>query len=369
MQEKEESEIVESRQVFTFGGVVLVELDDTAGIIFVQAGDYVKGNGDLYLTQDGDIIFFEGAEDTVWRVEDGHWIGDRDFVPPETQDGKGKLRSPLKWFGGKNNQLNKLLPVVPPHRIYCEPFGGSAALLFAKEPAPVEVYNDLDSELVNFFRVLRDKSKFPEFIRQVELTLYSREDYDDCRKNLESIDDDVERARAFFVSIRQARGGIFGAGWSCTIGESQGGMAGAVKRWLRIGGLLEKVHKRLQVVQIEHQDFRKLIGRYDTPDTFFYLDPPYMAETRRGGSYRREASDSDHEDLVRVLLELKGTALLSGYRNELYEQLENAGWTRKEYEVKSQPAAPSKSGKKTSRTECLWLSPALLEGLEAIRND
>lgn len=110
-----------------------------------------------------------------------------------------RLRSPIVWFGGKGNMVAKLLPLIPPHRIYVEPFGGGASLLFAKKPSPVEVYNDLDSGLVNFFRVLRDPKKFERLHKLVSLTPYSREEYDFCRATWETCDDDVERAYRWYV--------------------------------------------------------------------------------------------------------------------------------------------------------------------------
>ena len=119
------------------------------------------------------------------------------------------MRSPIKWFGGKGGFVQNILPLVPKHKIYVEVFGGGASLLFAKTPAPVEVYNDVDSGLVGFFRVLRDKEKAAELWRVACLSPYSREEYGFCRETWEECKDEVERARRWFVVVRQSFGGLF----------------------------------------------------------------------------------------------------------------------------------------------------------------
>lgn len=239
--------------------------------------------------------------------------------------GKGLLRSPINWFGGKGNMVAKLLKFIPSHKIYVEVFGGGASLLFAKEPSPVEVYNDIDSGLVNFFRVLRDKDKFQEFYRKVCLTPYSREEYNYCRSTWEDCDDEVERAYRWFIVARMSFSGEFGHSWSFGVKFSRKGMASKCSSWLSIIDKLPDIHERIMRVQIEHKDFRDLIKTYDTKDTFFYLDPPYVPETRRSGKYKHEMTDKDHEDLVEILLTIKGKAMLSGYANIIYKRLEDAG--------------------------------------------
>ena len=122
------------------------------------------------------------------------------------------MRSPIMWFGGKGKMTAKLLPLLTPHRIYVEVFGGGASLLFAKDPAPVEVYNDLNEGLVNLFRVLRDRGQFDEFQRLVALTPYARAEYDYCREHWQAQTDPVQRAYQFYVVARMSFGGHFGSG-------------------------------------------------------------------------------------------------------------------------------------------------------------
>jgi DNA adenine methylase len=223
----------------------------------------------------------------------------------------------------------KLLKLIPPHKVYVEVFGGGASLLLTKEPSPVEVYNDIDGDLVNLFRVLRDEEKFQRFYRLVCLTPYSREEYNFCRQTLEDCQDDVERAYRFFVLARQSFGGRVFAGWGFSVTENARGMAGACSSWLNAIEKLPEFHARIMRVQIEHNDFRKIIPAYDTPETFFYCDPPYVPDVRRlKQAYRYEMTLDDHKDLVDLLLRVRGKAMLSGYRHEVYEPLEKAGWKR-----------------------------------------
>ncbi len=202
--------------------------------------------------------------------------------------------------------VKKLLPLIPEHRIYTEVFGGGASLLFAKKPSPVEVYNDLDSGLVTFFRVIRDPDKLDDLFEKANFTPYSREDYDDCLKTWETCIDDVDRAYRWFVAARMSFGGVFGNGWGSIVTSTSRGMASTCSGWLSVIDLLPAIHERVMRTQIDHADFRKIFKRYDTPETFFYADPPYIPETRKSGGYRHELTVDDHKDLVQILLGLQG---------------------------------------------------------------
>lgn len=284
-----------------------------------------------------------------------------------------RLRSPIRWFGGKGNMVAKLLPLIPPHRIYVEPFGGGASLLFAKEPSPVEVYNDLDSGLVNFFRVLRDPVKFERFHKLVSLTPYSREEYDFCRATWEMCEDEVERAYRWYVVARMSFSGCFGSSWSSAVTASRRGMADTTSKWLSTIDMLPSIHARMMRVQIEHADFRRILERYDTPETFFYLDPPYISDTRRDGEYKHEMTLDDHRDLVDRLLRLEGMAILSGYAHDVYRLLEEAGWRRIDFETACYATARTRqtgilgegaAKAKQKRIESVWLCPRTAIRLE-----
>ncbi len=261
--------------------------------------------------------------------------------------------------------VNKLLPLIPKHHTYVEVFGGAANLLLAKDPSPVEVYNDIDSGLVNFFRVLRDKNKFQKFYEQVVLMPYSREEYYECLETWDKEEDDVQMAVKWFVVARQSFSGKFGDGWSYAVICSSKGMAGRVSSWFSSIELLPEVSERFLRVQIEHNDFRKILKAYDTEETFFYLDPPYVLETRKCKVYEHEMSLKDHEDLVDLLLHIKGKAILSGYEHNIYKSLEQAGWIKIKIEARCHATGTTKgtkylqnkeNGEKLKRTECVWLN-------------
>lgn len=277
------------------------------------------------------------------------------------------LRSPIRYIGGKGNMVNKLLKFIPNHKIYVEVFGGGASLLFAKKPSKVEVYNDIDGDLVNFFRVLRDKEKFEEFYRKVCLTPYSREEFYFCRDTYKECKDEVERAYRWFVMAKQSFCGDIGKNpsWGYVITTSSRNIAKIVLNWLSTIEMLPEIHQRLMIVQIENDDFRKIIPRYDTEETFFYLDPPYVPETRKGGGYKYEMSLEDHKELVDILLKIKGKALLSGYKHDVYRPLEENGWIRIEINTACYAVGRTRFTKilgknsaklKQPRTECLWLN-------------
>jgi len=268
----------------------------------------------------------------------------------------------------------KLLKFIPPHKVYVEVFGGGASLLFAKEPADVEIYNDINSGLVNFFRVLRDEEKFKEFYRKVFLTPWSREEFNFCQKNRNDCQDDIERAYRFFVSVRMSFSGTIEGGWARSLYNTNNKMAGHTSQWIGLIKKLPEIHCRIMSVQIEHCDFRKLINLYDTDKTFMYLDPPYIHETRNTTDlYKNEMDNKDHEDLVSLILSGKSKFLLSGYNHPIYKPLEDAGWQRIDFKTSCWAVGRTKSSKilgkgaaleKAARTESVWLSPNLIKGLK-----
>jgi len=267
-----------------------------------------------------------------------------------------RLRSPVPFFGGKRNMVSKLLSYVQPHQIYVEPFGGGATLLLAKDPSPIEVYNDMNSELVNLFRVIRDPEKFKELHRLVSLTPYSREEFYYCRDTLEESKADIERAYKFFIKMRQGFAGT-GSSWGYAVRETYHKMSGVVASYLSAIEQLPAIHQRLFRVQIEHDDFRKIIPRYDTPETFFYLDPPYIPATRKNGEYKYEMTEEDHKELVELLLKIQGFAMLSGYAHSIYEPLERAGWFRRDFKTACYAVAKTRNSGLQGEGACLTYQP------------
>jgi DNA adenine methylase len=265
-----------------------------------------------------------------------------------------------------------LVDYIPEHTTYVEVFGGSGALLFAKEPSRVEVYNDLDSGLVNFFRVLRDREKAAELQRLLELTPYSREEYNHARESWEGLETDVERAWAWYLVAMMSFGGKWGAGgW----GFDVNGRGTQVQKFKKRVGCFSIFAARLDDVQVENRSWEKMIDLFDTPRSFFYLDPPYSFGSRlcKDKMYAYELDEGAHDEIARRLLALKGRALLSGYDCPQYARLEAAGWVRAEWETLCSAAGRTRAsdlqgvGKvkdKQKRLEVLWANYDLYSAKE-----
>lgn len=265
--------------------------------------------------------------------------------------------------------VEKILPYLKrwAHDIYVEPFGGGASMLFAKDPVGVEVYNDLDSGLFHFFKILSDPRDFARFYRRVQPILLSREFYNECLAKWEDTDDLIDRAVKWFVVARQNFSGHFGQGWSFSVTSSSRGMSQAVSSWLTIIDMLPEIYERIRRTQIEHEDWRTILERYDTPKTLFYCDPPYIADTRKSGGYAHEMNTEDHEQLIDSIQRIQGAAVLSGYSNPIYAALE---WERIDYQTACHAAGRTRAtglqGKgsvleKQPRTESLWVHPRITE--------
>ncbi|HAX77218.1 MAG TPA: DNA methyltransferase, partial [Cyanobacteria bacterium UBA11372] len=218
------------------------------------------------------------------------------------------------WYGGKFSHLDWLLPLLPQTKHYCEPFGGSAAVLLNREPSPVETYNDIDGEVVNFFRVLRNQKD--ALIEAIGLTPFSREEFELAISDNNQELSDLERARRFFVRARQVRTGLAQTAstgrWAHCLLTSRAGMAGAVSRWLGSVEGLGEIAQRLLRVQIEHAPAIEVIKRYDSEETLFYLDPPYPHDSRGDSkAYAYEMTDQEHIELAKILHSVKGKVALS----------------------------------------------------------
>lgn len=265
---------------------------------------------------------------------------------------RSRRRIVFGWYGGKFNHLEWLLPLLPDCHHYCEPFGGSAAVLINREPAPVETYNDLDGDLVNFFRVLRDRTE--ELVKAIAFTPFAREEFYHALHGPGGAADDLERARRFFVRARQARTGLAQSAtlgrWANCKNTTRAGMSGVVSRWLGSVEALPEIALRLLRVQIENRPAEEVIRLYDDPGTLFYCDPPYLHATRGDPSaYAFEMEEPAHRQLAQSLRGLRGRAAVSGYRCPLMDEL-YAGWRRFDAPVRRCHSI------KQPRQESLWMS-------------
>jgi DNA adenine methylase len=248
-----------------------------------------------------------------------------------------------------------IIAQFPTHRIYVEPFGGAASVLLSKPRCYAEVYNDLDGEIVNLFRVARDAG--PELVRAVELTPYSREDFD---VSFQPADEPIERARRTIVRSQMG----FGGNLTRTNRDQSPQRTGfrsytAVGRgstpagdWFNYPSALAQIIARLRGVVVENRDALAVMADHDSPDTLHYVDPPYVHSTRgydAGGThraYRHEMTDDDHRALAAHLAKLAGPVVVSGYDCPLYREL-FADWERIERDTHADGAR--------DRTEVLWL--------------
>lgn len=299
----------------------------------ITAGENPTASGGIGLGRNGPTVYHILTRRLVTRASER----------------RGKMIA-FGYYGGKFSHLDFILPLLPTHLAhYCEPFGGSAAILINRPPAAVETYNDLDSEVVNFFECLRDEGK--EVLRLISLTPFSRAELLKALSPTNGVSK-LERARRFFVRARQTRTGLAQTSsegrWAHCVLTSRAEMAGAVSRWLGSVEGLPEIVQRLQRVQIENAPASEVILRYDSPETLFYCDPPYPHEARGDAkAYGYEMTDRQHEELAKVLHAVKGAAALSGYRCSLMERL-YGDWRR--VDADSRLCNSSKG----ERTESLW---------------
>jgi DNA adenine methylase len=263
-----------------------------------------------------------------------------------------RRRIAFGWYGGKFSHLDWLLPLLPGSHHYCEPFSGSAAVLLNRAPSPVETYNDIDGDAVNFFRVLRDRED--DLIRVISLTPFSREEFHKAVSGSNQGISDLERARRFYIRARQARTGLAQTAtlgrWANCKNTSRAGMSGVVSRWLGGVDALQDIAERLLRVQIENRPAVELIKLYDSADTFFYCDPPYLHETRGDSkAYAFEMDLEQHQQLAKVLNKVRGKAAISGYRCEQMD-IWFKGWKRFDAPMKQCHSI------KKVRQECLWMN-------------
>jgi len=211
------------------------------------------------------------------------------------------MKGPLSYVGGKNRFISTILPMIPDHMTYVEPFSGGAQVFFQKEPAKVEVLNDLDGELVNFYRVCQ--SHYEELIRYMRFLIVSREWYKRLQNTPPENLTDIQRAGRYFYLQKNTFGGR-PANQSYAIHVVN---APSFSAW-RLADLIKRTHERLDRVQIEQMSYERVIQKYDRAQTFFYIDPPYYGVN---GLYRFDFSHDQFEQLAKQLKTMKGKFLMS----------------------------------------------------------
>lgn len=251
-------------------------------------------------------------------------------------------RPVVRWHGGKWILAPWIISHFPEHRVYVEPFGGGGSVLMRKKRSYAEIYNDLDGEIVNLFRVIRDSG---ETLRsKLELTPFSRVEF---QQSYKPSDDPVEQARR--TVVRSFMGFGSNAHNKNTGFRSNSNRSGTTPAhdWRNYPESMATMIDRLRGVVIENRDAGEVMRIHDGPDTLHYVDPPYVSDTRdNGDDYRHEMTDEDHSSLAETLQSLTGAVVLSGYRCPLYDHL-FASWHRVERKALADGAR--------ARVECLWL--------------
>lgn len=262
----------------------------------------------------------------------------------------------LKYHGSKWRIAPWIIAQFPEHEKYVEPFCGGAAVLFRKPRSQVEVLNDLSDDLVNLFRVLRSPMRAKILAHKLWATPYSRRDYElsliPTRRPIERARRLIARSRMGWGSSAQITSGR--TGYRSNSGRAKSSSGEAV--WAKIPNEILLYTERLRGVNIEHRDALEVIAQHDSKHTLFYVDPPYMAETRKAIAkesrttkmYTHDLVTADHEKLLAALKTLKGMTVISGYPSDLYDSA-LSGWRRME--------KPSFDYGRNARTEVIWLSP------------
>lgn len=253
------------------------------------------------------------------------------------------MKSVVKYPGAKWRIADWIVEKLPKHQTYLEPFFGSGAVLFNKAPSPIETINDLDDDVVNLFRVIREKPDL--LIRAIEYTPFARAEYYSAFTENE---DPIEKARLFLIRCWQGHGFRtvrWKAGWKHDVQGREA--AYAMRNWYRLPEWIAETTDRLRTVQIDNRPALDVIRRYNYPNVLIYADPPYLLSTRTGLNYRHEMPDeASHIELLEVLLQHRGSVAISGYDSLLYNEM-LYGWEK--YSI----AAVAEHGKQ--RTECLWV--------------
>jgi DNA adenine methylase len=248
----------------------------------------------------------------------------------------------VRYHGGKWILAPWIISYFPAHKVYVEPYGGGGSVLLRKPRSYAEVYNDLDGEIVNLFRVARDSG---EKLRDIlELTPFSRNDFE---LSYEFCENPIEQARR--TVVRSFMGFGSNSHNQATGFRSNSNRSGTTPAhdWKHYPEEFVAIIERLQGVVIENRNALEVMAAHDTPQTLHYVDPPYLPETRNAGKdYRYEMTKEQHEELASFLEGLEGSVIVSGYPSPLYEFL-YAGWDRVEREALADGARP--------RIEVLWM--------------
>ena len=247
----------------------------------------------------------------------------------------------LNYPGAKWGMAKEIINLMPKHRSYVEPFFGSGAVLFNKPLSPIETINDLDGDVTNFFKVLRESPE--ELAKLINLTPYSRDVFDDAHNNRGN--DELDRAYRFAIRSRMGHGFKTYQKTGFKIDVYARERSYCVDLWNKTPERLLEAAARLKLVQIENRPAIEIIKKFNYENVLIYADPPYLLNTRGGRQYKIEMKEQDHMELLDLLKQHRGYVILSGYPSEMYDS-ELSGWRRIERKSYNQNSE--------ARTEVLW---------------
>jgi DNA adenine methylase len=262
-----------------------------------------------------------------------------------------RIPPPLKWHGGKYYLAPQIVGLMPPHTHYVEPFAGGLSVLLAKDPRGVsEVVNDRNGRLTTLWRVLQDDEMFRQFRRRVEAVPFSEAEWNKAAEG--DPEDPVVRAITFFIRCRQSLAGRMGCFAPLSHTRTRRGMNEQASAWISAVDGLPAIHARLRRIAILNRDALDVIRQQDSPQTLFYLDPPYLGQTRTVENvYAFEMSSDQHAELLRVVRSCNGRVMLSGYPSPMYDD-ELKDWRRNEFVLPNQAAAGKQKRRMTEIVSC-----------------
>lgn len=273
-----------------------------------------------------------------------------------------KPTQPIKWHGGKHYLASRIIELFPPRTEWChyvEPYFGGGSVLLANDPEGIsEVANDINCELTIFWRVLSSESHFSEFLRLAQATPFSEPSWREAGEPYDLKTGELSMPAAvsaanFFIRCRQSLAGRMDSFAPLSRNRVRRGMNEQASAWLNAVDGLPAVHARLRRVVILNRPALEVIRQQDGPKTLFYLDPPYLHETRVAtDAYQHEMTEEQHAALLGMLSKITGRFLLSGYPSKLYDAVASAaGWKRHDFDLPNNSAGGSE---KRRMTECVW---------------
>ncbi|MDI9348656.1 MAG: DNA adenine methylase [Candidatus Symbiobacter sp.] len=274
------------------------------------------------------------------------------ITPPNQNQ---RIHAPFRYFGSKSRRLGFVLPFLPEKpgaRVY--PFGGGGSVELNAPFNAIEVYNDLNGDAVNLFKIVANPQKLSQLLDMIFATPYSRAEF---HRAFALTSDPIEQARRFLIRQQQSFGGL-GRSFGVQVNRD-GRNSSNMTRWAHLGETLQIVHNRVRHWIFECRDFERVITFYDRPTTAFYCDPPYIPSTRSGGKYTVEMTLADHLRLIDCLRHAQGMVVLSGYNHDIMDKLR---WRRYDLDVALQI---SRQRVDSRRTESIWINQAAFDAVQS----